>query len=69
MAKKFPKIEEVFKAAGGRKAVAERFGIQVPSTYSWKRVPADRVLVVSKMTGIAPEILRPDLAAIFNGAA
>jgi DNA-binding transcriptional regulator YdaS (Cro superfamily) len=68
MAKKFPDIQTVFQAAGGRKALAEKLKIQVPSTYSWKRVPADRVLAVSKLTGIPPEKLRPDLAAIFEAA-
>lgn len=31
----------------------------------WRRVPAERVLEVERVTGIARETLRPDLAAIF----
>jgi hypothetical protein len=61
MADRFPSIEEVFQKAGGRKALAAELEIKVPSTYSWERVPAGRVLAVSKMTGIPPYRLRPDL--------
>lgn len=31
----------------------------------WRQVPAERVLEVERVTGIARETLRPDLAAIF----
>lgn len=61
MADRFPDIEKVFQRAGGRRAVAAELEIKVPSTYSWERVPAGRVLAVSKMTGIPPHELRPDL--------
>lgn len=61
MTDRFPDIEEVFQKAGGRKAVASQLNIKVPSTYSWDRVPGVRVLAISKMTGIPPHELRPDL--------
>lgn len=31
----------------------------------WRQVPAERVLEVERVTGIAREALRPDLAVIF----
>jgi hypothetical protein len=61
MANDFPDIDQVFQAAGGRKAVAEALRIKVPSTYSWKQVPAERVLVLSRMSGMPPHKLRPDI--------
>lgn len=35
----------------------------------WRRVPAERVLDVERVTGVRREVLRPDLAQIFAGAA
>ena len=61
MANDFPDIEQVFQAAGGRRAVADALKIKVPSTYSWERVPVGRVLVLSKLTGMPPHKLRPDI--------
>lgn len=48
-------------AAGGVAALARSLGISQPSVSNWDRVPATRVLAVEAMTGVAREVLRPDL--------
>jgi DNA-binding transcriptional regulator YdaS (Cro superfamily) len=54
-------IGRAIEAAGGTLALAQALGIQAPSIYSWRRVPAERVKAVSKATGIPRHELRPDL--------
>lgn len=58
-------IEHVLAAGGGAPALAAALGIHRTAVLRWKRVPAGRVLDVSRITGIAPHQLRPDLAEIF----
>lgn len=54
-------IERIVQEAGGATRLARALGIKGPSIYSWKRVPADRVMAISKITGIAPHEIRPDV--------
>ncbi|MBS1056123.1 transcriptional regulator [Gluconobacter kondonii] len=49
------------QAAGGVAALARELGIKPPSVYSWRQIPPKRVQAVSRITGIPPEELRPDL--------
>ncbi len=48
-------------AAGGISALARGLGIAQPSVSSWERVPAERVVAIETLTGVAREQLRPDL--------
>lgn len=48
-------------AAGGVGALARSLGIRQPSVSTWSRVPADRVLAIEALTGVARTSLRPDL--------
>jgi len=48
-------------AAGGVAHLANKIGIAQPSVSNWNRVPAERVLAVETVTGVARQILRPDL--------
>lgn len=41
--------------------LAKRLRIARQAPYAWRRVPAARVLAVSRITGIEPHLLRPDL--------
>ena len=43
-------------------AIAAALGVSHQAVKQWPRVPQDRVFQVSRFTGLAPEILRPDLA-------
>ncbi|MGE9266406.1 transcriptional regulator [Escherichia coli] len=57
-------IEIVAKAAeksGGVVSLARELGIKHTSLYSWKRVPAERVLDIERVSGVSRHELRPDL--------
>jgi TorA maturation chaperone TorD len=54
-------LEEAIRAAGGVGALAQKIGISQPSVSNWSRVPAERVVSVEAVTGIARAVLRPDL--------
>lgn len=56
-----PVVQQAIDAAGGTAALALGLGIQAPSIYSWRRVPAVRVLAVEALTGISRHELRPDI--------
>jgi hypothetical protein len=56
-------IAEVIKAAGGVSALARGLRIQRQAVSAWKRVPPDRVVKVSQITGLPREKIRPDLYA------
>ena len=54
-------LQTAIRAAGGVTELARRIGISQPSVSNWTRVPAERVLTVEAVTGVARAILRPDL--------
>lgn len=49
------------KAAGGARMLAEALRIDRQAVYQWKRIPPSRVRAVSRITGIPPHVLRPDI--------
>lgn len=54
--------EKAKDAAGGPAALAKALGGVTPQAVSqWKKVPAERVLEVEKVTGISRYELRPDV--------
>src|SRR5262245_9870092 len=57
-------LEEAIRAAGGVGALAQKIGISQPSVSNWSRIPADRVISVEAVTGVARAVLRPDLYEI-----
>lgn len=57
-------IEIVARAAekaGGVVSLARELGIKHNSLYSWKRVPAERVLDIERVSGVPRQELRPDI--------
>ncbi len=54
-------LQEAVRAVGGVTELARRIGISQPSVSNWLRIPAERVLTVEAVTGVARAILRPDL--------
>ena len=54
-------LQEGIRVAGGVTELARRIGISQPSVSKWSRVPAERVLTIEAITGVARAILRPDL--------
>ena len=50
--------------AGSQAELARRLGIKPTSIIDWRRagqIPAERVLAVSRITGLSPHLLRADL--------
>lgn len=56
-----PGLEQAIRAVGGITELARRIGISQPSVSNWERVPAARVIAVEAATGVARDVLRPDL--------
>ena len=61
MREREPVLREAIEAAGGPAAFAKAAGVKLPSIYSWKRIPAERVVRVEAATGIPRHRLRPDV--------
>jgi TorA maturation chaperone TorD len=56
-----PGLSEAIRAVGGVSELARQIGISQPSVSNWIRVPAERVVSVEAVTGVARAVLRPDL--------
>jgi len=54
-------VQKAAEKAGGVVSLARELGIKHTAFYSWKRVPAERVLDIERVTGIGRHELRPDL--------
>jgi hypothetical protein len=54
-------LKTAIKAAGGIRVLADLLGITYQAILHWKRVPADCILKIEAVTGVARERLRPDL--------
>ena len=54
-------LEVAIRAAGSVGELARRLGISPPSVSNWDRIPAERVLSVEAVTGVARSVLRADL--------
>jgi len=53
-------LGDLFKIIN-RSELARQLGLTRATLYNWKRVPAERVVEVEKITGIPRTKLRPDL--------
>jgi DNA-binding transcriptional regulator YdaS (Cro superfamily) len=54
--------EQAIKNAGGGAALARLLGLRSrQAVYMWDRVPAEHVLKIERITGVARHKLRPDL--------
>lgn len=54
-------LERAIKDAGGIIKLAGLINCSKQNVSAWKRVPPARVLEVERVTGVAREVLRPDL--------
>jgi hypothetical protein len=57
-------LKAAIDAAGGMRALARLLGITFQAIQQWKKVPAERLLEIERVTGVARERLRPDLYRI-----
>lgn len=60
VARKSP-VEKAVASAGSLAELARLVGVKFQSIQQWKRIPAERVLEVERVTGIPRHELRPDL--------
>jgi DNA-binding transcriptional regulator YdaS (Cro superfamily) len=54
-------ITAAVEKAGGWRPLARSLGIKVQSLQNWRKIPAERVLQIEKITGLRRELLRPDI--------
>lgn len=54
-------IELAAAKVGGITKLARELNVKHQTFYSWKRVPAERVLDMERITGVPRHELRPDL--------
>jgi DNA-binding transcriptional regulator YdaS (Cro superfamily) len=54
-------LTEAIERAGGLQALGRMLGISKQAIDQWRRVPAERVLEVERLTGISRYQLRPDV--------
>jgi DNA-binding transcriptional regulator YdaS (Cro superfamily) len=54
-------LKAAIKAAGGMRALARLLGLSHTAIQKRERVPAEHVVEIEAVTGIARERLRPDL--------
>lgn len=56
-------IQRAILAVGGQVALAEKLGVKQPaiSYYLYKRCPAEKAILIEKITGVPRAEIRPDL--------
>ena len=54
-------VEIAAEKAGGAVALSRELGIKHSSLHSWRRVPAERVLDLERITGVSRHVIRPDV--------
>src|SRR3546814_19296865 len=54
-------LEEAIRAMGSTDALTRALDLPPPAACTWHRLPAEHVLAVAALTGIARSALRPDL--------
>lgn len=54
-------LAQAIAAAGGMRELARRLGITHNAIIHWDKVPADWMIEIERVTGVARERLRPDL--------
>jgi len=54
-------LAEAVNRAGSVAKLADMLGVSRQVLYKWKRIPADRILEIERLTGVPRASLRPDL--------
>jgi DNA-binding transcriptional regulator YdaS (Cro superfamily) len=53
-------LKRAIERIGGARAVARIFDVATQNVYRWRVCPADRVLMLEKLSGVPRHELRPD---------
>jgi len=53
--------QKIIQKAGGARKVAEGLGLSTQAVYGWDKIPAVHLHRMAKMSGVAPEKIRPDM--------
>jgi DNA-binding transcriptional regulator YdaS (Cro superfamily) len=56
-----PGIKAAVTAAGGVRALGRLLKINYQAIQQWEKIPAARIVEIERLTGVAREMLRPDL--------
>jgi len=56
-----PHILRAIERAGGGTVVAARLGLTRQAIYQWRRIPAQYVIALERLSGVSRRRLRPDL--------
>lgn len=63
-------LEKAINTAGGQNALSRLIGVNQGNIWKWlhksKKVPAEKVLLIEKSTGVSRHDLRPDLYPLEN---
>jgi DNA-binding transcriptional regulator YdaS (Cro superfamily) len=54
-------LKAAIEAAGGMRKLASRLQISYQAIQHWRRIPAERLIDIERVTGISRAVLRPDL--------
>jgi DNA-binding transcriptional regulator YdaS (Cro superfamily) len=58
---RLPILDLAIKKAGGLRELGRALGINYQALQTWRRIPAERVRDIERVTGIPREKLRPDI--------
>ena len=56
-----PALAVAVDRVGGVARLADMLGVSRQAVYKWKRIPAERVPQIERLTGVPRVALRPDL--------
>jgi DNA-binding transcriptional regulator YdaS (Cro superfamily) len=60
-------LTTAIKAAGTLHELGVMLGITAQAVSGWRRIPAERVLEIERVTGVTRSVLRPDLYPADDG--
>lgn len=59
-------VEKAIDAAGSAVKLGRALGITSQAIGQWKKIPAERVVEIERVTGVPRQELRPDLYAVIK---
>jgi len=54
-------LQEAIRIGGGVSRLAQALGLDVSTVSGWRRIPASHVAAITRLTGVEPHHLRPDV--------